>query len=140
MHLVCPQPVFPISCRRPESPLSQESPRQTKQKKGPIFVNSGLFPWGNKHDSHQFCQFRSFSLGKQARFTYRTFVPECPPGKVHELAFLWFGLPGPLLNKLKTTPTPNKNGSYGIKGGGSVRHKSRSSYAIKVSSCTTFSV
>ena len=31
---------------------------------------------------------------------------------------------GPLINKLKTTPTPNKNGSYGIKGGGS--------YAIEV--------
>ena len=24
---------------------------------------------------------------------------------------------GPCVNKLKTTPTPNKNGSYGIKGG-----------------------
>ena len=42
-------------------------------------------------------------------------------------------------NKLKTTPTPNKNGLYGIKGG-FVRHKSRSLYAIKVGSCTTFSV
>ena len=30
------------------------------------------------------------------------------------------------LNKLKTTPTPNKNGSYGIKGG------SYAWYAIKV--------
>ena len=34
---------------------------------------------------------------------------------------------------MKTTPTPNKNGSYGIK-------LSRSSYAIKVGSCTIFSV
>ena len=32
----------------------------------------------------------------------------------------------PNLNKLKTTPTPNKNGSYGIKGGGG------GWYAIKV--------
>ena len=46
-----------------------------------------------------------------------------------------------LINKLKTTPTPNKNGSYGIKGGGGfVCHKSRSSYAVKVGWCTTFSV
>ena len=45
---------------------------------------------------------------------------------------------GPV-NKLKTTPTPNKNGSYGIKGG-FVCHKSQSSYAIKVGSCTIFSV
>ena len=43
------------------------------------------------------------------------------------------------LNILKTTPTPNKNGSYGVKSG-FVCHKSRSSYAIKVGSCTTFSV
>ena len=50
-----------------------------------------------------FCEFWCFSLGKQARFTYRTFVPESPPPrKVHELAFPWFGLPGPLLN-LKAT-------------------------------------
>ena len=46
----------------------------------------------------------------------------------------------PIFNKLKTTPTPNKNGSYSIKLGGFVCHKSRSSYAIKVGSCTTFSV
>ena len=44
-----------------------------------------------------------------------------------------------VFNKLKTTPTPNKNSSYGIKGG-FVCHKSRSSYAIKVGSCTIFSV
>ena len=39
----------------------QESPRQTKPKEraktkssriSPIFVNSGVFPWENKHDSH----------------------------------------------------------------------------------------
>ena len=37
-------------------------------------------------------------------------------------------------------PPPIKNSSYGIKGGGFACHKSRSSYAIKVGSCTTFSV
>ena len=50
---------------------NQESPRQTKPKKGPkrkvhmnfahFFVNSGVFPWE-----------------KKTRFTSRTFVPECP--------------------------------------------------------------
>ena len=42
-------------------------------------------------------------------------------------------------SKLKTTPTPNKNGSYGVKSG-FVCHKSRSSYAIKVGLWTRFSV
>ena len=41
-----------------------------------MFVNSGHLPWENKRDSH------------------RTLVPNCPRGKCHELAFLWFGLPG----------------------------------------------
>ena len=40
----------------------------------------------------------------------------------------------------ETTPTPNKNGAYGIKVGGFVCHKSRSSYAMKVGLCTMFSV
>ena len=37
-----------------------------------------------------------FSLGKQARFTLN-FCSGMPLRKVHELAFLGFGLPGPLL-------------------------------------------
>ena len=37
-----------------------------------------------------------FSLGKQARFTLN-FCSGMPLRKVHELTFLWFGLPGPLL-------------------------------------------
>ena len=45
-----------------------------------------------------------------------------------------------LVNKLKTTPTPNKNGSYGKKSRGSYGHKSRSLHAIKVGSYTLFSV
>ena len=66
---------------------SQESPRQTKPKKGKNekFMNFALF-----------CELWCFSLGKQARFTLN-FVPECPCEKVHEPTFLWFGLPGPLL-------------------------------------------
>ena len=43
-----------------------------------------------------FCEFWCFSLGKQARFTLN-FCSGMPLRKVHELAFLWFGLPGPLL-------------------------------------------
>ena len=43
-----------------------------------------------------FCEFWCFCLGKQARFTLN-FCSGMPPGKVYELAFLWFGLPGPLL-------------------------------------------
>ena len=53
----------------------QESPRQTKPKKGP------------KRKVHEFW---CFSLGKQARFTYRTFVPECPCEKFMNWPF--FGL------------------------------------------------
>ena len=44
-----------------------------------------------------FCEFWCFSLGKQARFTLN-FCSGMPLRKVHELTFLWFGLPGPLLN------------------------------------------
>ena len=44
-----------------------------------------------------FCEFWCFSLGKQARFTLN-FCSGMPLRKVHELTFLWFGLPGPLLS------------------------------------------
>ena len=40
-----------------------------------------------------FCEFWCFSLTKQAQFTLNSLR------KVHELTFLWFGLPGPLLTK-----------------------------------------
>ena len=43
-----------------------------------------------------FCEFWCFSLGKQARFTLN-FCSGMPLRKVHELTFLWFGLPGPFL-------------------------------------------
>ena len=43
-----------------------------------------------------FCEFWCFSSGKQARFTLN-FCSGMPLRKVHELTFLWFGLPGPLL-------------------------------------------
>ena len=41
--------------------------------------------------------------------------------------------------RIEDHPHPNANGSYGVKSG-FICHKSRSSYAIKVGSCTTFSV
>ena len=41
-----------------------------------------------------FCEFLCFSLGKQARFTLN-FCSGMPLRTVHELPFLWFGLPGP---------------------------------------------
>ena len=46
-----------------------------------------------------FCEFWCFSLGKKARFTLN-FCSGMPLRKVHELTFLWFGLPGPLLKYL----------------------------------------
>ena len=46
-----------------------------------------------------FCEFWCFSLGKQARFTLN-FCSGMPLRKVHELTFLWFGLPGPLLKDI----------------------------------------
>ena len=44
-----------------------------------------------------FCEFGCFFLGKQAQFT-SNFGSNLPPRKVHELTFLWFGLPERLLN------------------------------------------
>ena len=71
--------------------MCQESPRQTKPKKGP------------KRKVHEFRPFLRilvfFSSGKQARFTLN-FCSGMPLRKVHELTFLWFGLQGPLLNVL----------------------------------------
>ena len=43
-----------------------------------------------------FCEFGSFSLGKQAQFT-SNFGSNLPPRKGHEPTFLWFGLPERLL-------------------------------------------
>ena len=61
----------------------------TKPKKGP------------KRKVHEFrpflCEFWCFSLGKTSTIHISNFCSGMPPGKVHELTFLWFGLPGPLL-------------------------------------------
>ena len=70
-----------------QRPFFQESSRQTKAKgKNKKFMNFA-----------HFCEFWCFSLGKQARFTLN-FCSGMLLRKVHELTFLWFGLPGPLLS------------------------------------------
>ena len=65
--------------------------------------NSGVAPANQRKGQNEkfmnfayFCEFWCFSLGKQARFTLN-FCSGMPLGKVHELTFLWFGLPGALL-------------------------------------------
>ena len=71
----------------PEPLVYQESPWQTKRKgQNEKFMNFA-----------HFCEFWCFSLGKQARFTLNS-CSGMPLWKVHELTFLWFGLPGPLLS------------------------------------------
>ena len=67
---------------------NQESPQQTKPER----------PKRKVHEFRSFCEFWCFSSGKQARFTLN-FCSAMPLRKVHELTFLWFGLPGPLLKK-----------------------------------------
>ena len=68
----------------------RSQPRQTKRKKGPK---------GKVHEFRAlFCEFGCFSWGKQARFTLN-FCSGMHLRRVHELTFLWFGLPGPLLKK-----------------------------------------
>ena len=69
--------------------INRESPRQTKPRGGPKRKVHEFRPF--------FLEFWCFSLGKEARFTLN-FCSRMPLWKVHELTFLWFGLPGPLLN------------------------------------------
>ena len=78
-----------VRCSGLKRTSSGVAPSQTKPKKGP------------KREVHEFRPvFVSilwcFSLGKQARFTLN-FCSGMPLCKAHELTFLWFGLPGPLL-------------------------------------------
>ena len=61
-------------------------------------VNSGVFFLGKTSTIHKLNLILvCFSLGKQARFTNWTSVPECPCEKFMNWPFLWFGLPGRLL-------------------------------------------
>ena len=61
--------------------FDQESPRQTKPKKGP------------KRKVHEFRTFLVFFLGKTSAILIELWF-KFAPGRVHELAFLWCGLPG----------------------------------------------
>ena len=72
----------------PHSQLLRSRPGKPNQRKG---QNEKFMNFAH------FCEFWCFSLGKQARFTLN-FCSGMPLRKVHELTFLWFGLPGPLLN------------------------------------------
>ena len=63
-----------------------ESPQQTKER---AKTNQN----GKFRNFAHVCEFWCFSLGKQARFASNS-GSSLPPRKVHELAFLWFGLPG----------------------------------------------
>ena len=71
-------------------PPFQESPRQTKPKKGPK---------RKVHEFRPFLWILVFFLGKTSTI-HIEFLFRNAPGKIHELAFLWFGLPGPLLTIL----------------------------------------
>ena len=69
-------------------PFSQESPRQTKPKKGPK---------RKVHEFRPFLWILVFFLRKTSTIHISNFSSGAPLRQVHELTFLWFGLPGPLL-------------------------------------------
>ena len=66
--------------------LSGVAPANQTKKRAKTKVNDSFRPF--------LCEFWCFSLGKQARFTLN-FCSGMPLWKVHELTFLWFGLPRP---------------------------------------------
>ena len=109
--------------------ISQESPRQTKPKKGP------------KRKVHEFRPFLSdfwcISLGKQARFTLN-FCSGMPLWKVHELTLRWFGLPGPLLNLLRALWFSGVRGTFRISGVRKFRVVSKRLVLASVSPVPTF--
>ena len=97
---------------------NQESPRQTKPKKGTT---------RKVHEFRPFlCEFWCVFLGKQARFTSRTFVPECPCGKFMNwpffgLSLVWFAGATPGGTLLQTTPFSGpKSVHYKLNHGASV--------------------
>ena len=74
--------------------LVRSSPQQTKPKKGPK---------RKVHEFLLFCEFWCFFSRKTSTIHISNFCSGMPPRKVHELTFLWFGLPGPLLTALGTS-------------------------------------
>ena len=99
-------------CRTPTPPTPPpkctklRSPGKPNQRKGQNekFMNFALF-----------CEFWCFPLGKQARFTLN-FCSGMPLRKVHELTFLWFGLPGPLLINPFCVDFPKEERTWGFWG------------------------
>ena len=76
--------------------VNQESLRQTKPKKGAK---------RKVHEFRPFCEFWCFFLGKTSTIHISNFCSGMSLRKVHELAFLWFGLPGPLLSQKQSSGT-----------------------------------
>ena len=90
---------------RPSKP-NREKGRNEKFMNFTLLVNSGVFPWENKHKPkkkgpkrkvHEFHLFfvnsGVFFLGKTSTVHISNFGSNVPPRKVHEPTFLWFGLP-----------------------------------------------
>ena len=95
-----------------------------------------------------FCEFWCFSLGKQARSTL-SFCSGMPLRKVHELTFLCFGLPGPLLILLTVClfyiftlggeTASKKDSTQSPDGGGTVSKNNRISTVCKRKTKPVFS-
>ena len=100
------------------------------------------------------CEFSCFSLGKQARFTLN-FCSGTPLQKVHELAFVWFGLPGSLLTlEIRICPSFPTNrhpthvhpipisclgsAGHGLSGPLWLRVQSRSSTGLRIAASIAF--
>ena len=93
----------------PNNPRSGVAPANQRKGQNGQFTNFA-----------HFCEFWCFSLGKQARFTLK-FCSGMPLRKVHELTFLWFGLPGPLLTRIFTFLGALKIGTRKPKGPGRIK-------------------
>ena len=80
-----------------------------------------------------FCEFWCFSLGKQARFTLNC-CSGMPLRKVHELAFVWFGLPGPLLIFFGNPhcPPSNWHPQYGLSAQFLAKNRDRKKHPKKI--------
>ena len=88
-----PQKVSKWSSRASRNGMSKKSPNTDFVRSRPGKPNQRKGQNEKFMNFAHFCEFWCFSLGKQARFTLN-FCSRTPLRKVHELAFLWFGLPG----------------------------------------------
>ena len=83
MHYL--ETIFPGNRRIKSGEKFRSRPGKPNQRKG---QNEKFMNFAH------FCEFWCLSSGKHARFTLN-FCSGMPLRKVHELTFLWFGLPGP---------------------------------------------